>query len=167
MITRFDECFKIFPFFAAVDPSRWNICLKSVYLKMLEKSSAHMHTCMHTHTHTHIDVCKKKKKKTDLFLKHREVCTFQFSSVCHFTHKRSPLSVALLVFQFQGTTYAYDPCGRPFTTLPAKFSSSQADGLVCNVDVLLKLITERVSALWWTFLAGWILTGQTREITGF
>ncbi|KAL8582759.1 hypothetical protein ACOMHN_021871 [Nucella lapillus] len=45
-----------------------------------------------------------------------------------------------------GTTYSYDACGRPFTTLPAKFSSADADGLVCNLDVLFRLITDKLSA---------------------
>ncbi|KAK7114033.1 hypothetical protein V1264_000161 [Littorina saxatilis] len=45
-----------------------------------------------------------------------------------------------------GTSYSYDACGRPFTTLPAKFSSSASDDLVCNVDLIFRLITEKIAA---------------------
>ncbi|XP_076469815.1 L-fucose kinase-like [Babylonia areolata] len=55
------------------------------------------------------------------------------------------LEGANILILHHGTTYSYDACGRPFTTLPAKFSSSDADGLVCNLDILFKLITEKIS----------------------
>lgn len=55
------------------------------------------------------------------------------------------LKEAHILILHHGSMYLYDACGRPFTTLPAKFSSSQADGLVCNIDLLLKIITEKVA----------------------
>ena len=45
----------------------------------------------------------------------------------------------------QGRSYAYDSCGRALTTLPAKYKSPEYDGLVTMLDVLIKVITEKVS----------------------
>ncbi|KAK7460328.1 hypothetical protein BaRGS_00038916 [Batillaria attramentaria] len=46
---------------------------------------------------------------------------------------------------YTGREYSYDPCGRPFTTLPAKFTASKADGLVCTIDLLLRTMTEKIA----------------------
>ena len=53
--------------------------------------------------------------------------------------------VVSLFVLFKGRTYAYDACGRPFTTLPAKLTGQDPDGLTCMIDMLIKLITEKVS----------------------
>ena len=50
----------------------------------------------------------------------------------------------MLLIYFQGRSYAYDACGRGFTTLPAKYTSPEYDGLVTMLDIIIKLITEKV-----------------------
>lgn len=49
------------------------------------------------------------------------------------------------MFILQGCSYAYDPCGRPFTTMPIKMPGKESDGLVNMLDLLLKQITEKVN----------------------
>ena len=44
----------------------------------------------------------------------------------------------------QGRGYAYDGCGRPFTCLPAQFTGLDHEGLVCVLDLTIKLITDKV-----------------------
>ncbi|PVD20708.1 hypothetical protein C0Q70_18867 [Pomacea canaliculata] len=56
------------------------------------------------------------------------------------------LNDAFILILHHGRTYSYDSCGRAFTALPAKFKSSQADSLVCNIDLLLEILTQRISS---------------------
>lgn len=55
------------------------------------------------------------------------------------------LEDSYILILHNGRNYAYDPCGRPFTTLPVKLNGQHPDGLTCMIDVLVKLITEKIA----------------------
>ncbi|XP_045193477.2 L-fucose kinase-like [Mercenaria mercenaria] len=55
------------------------------------------------------------------------------------------LQDSYILILHNGRTYPYDPCGRPFTTLPVKLSGQDPDGLTCMIDMLIKLITEKIA----------------------
>ncbi|KAL3859604.1 hypothetical protein ACJMK2_009860 [Sinanodonta woodiana] len=44
-----------------------------------------------------------------------------------------------------GRTYLYDPCGRPFVTLPIKYKAPHCDGLLTVLDIYLKLVTDKIA----------------------
>lgn len=44
-----------------------------------------------------------------------------------------------------GRNYPYEPCGRAFITLPASLTSPEYDGMTCQLDLLLKNLTEKLA----------------------
>ncbi|XP_052231243.1 L-fucose kinase-like isoform X2 [Dreissena polymorpha] len=55
------------------------------------------------------------------------------------------LKDSYILILHNGRGYTYDSCGRPFTCVPAQFHTSDHDGLICMVDLLMKLITEKIA----------------------
>ncbi|XP_063440263.1 L-fucose kinase-like isoform X2 [Mytilus trossulus] len=44
-----------------------------------------------------------------------------------------------------GRPYPYDPCGRTFMVLPVSYTNPEYDGLITNVDLLIKNISEKLA----------------------
>ncbi|KAK3086211.1 hypothetical protein FSP39_015281 [Pinctada imbricata] len=44
-----------------------------------------------------------------------------------------------------GRSYPYDPCGRAFLTLPSSVVNPDYDGLICNLDILIRNISEKLA----------------------
>ncbi|CAC5396601.1 FUK [Mytilus coruscus] len=44
-----------------------------------------------------------------------------------------------------GRSYPYDPCGRTFMVLPVSYKNPEYDGLITNVDLLIKNISEKLA----------------------
>ncbi|KAL4234744.1 hypothetical protein ACF0H5_006386 [Mactra antiquata] len=57
----------------------------------------------------------------------------------------SVLQDSYILILHHGCSYAYDPCGRIFTTMPVKMADKDSDGLVFMLDLLLKMITEKIA----------------------
>ncbi|WAR12483.1 FCSK-like protein, partial [Mya arenaria] len=54
------------------------------------------------------------------------------------------LKDARILILHNGRGYAYDSCGRPFTSLPVKMCGLDHEGIVSMVDLTVKLITEKI-----------------------
>ncbi|XP_052816143.1 L-fucose kinase-like [Mya arenaria] len=54
------------------------------------------------------------------------------------------LKDACILILHNGRGYAYDSCGRPFTSLPVKMCGLDHEGIVSMVDLTVKLITETI-----------------------
>ncbi|XP_052816161.1 L-fucose kinase-like [Mya arenaria] len=54
------------------------------------------------------------------------------------------LKDARILILHNGRGYAYDSCGRPFTGLPVKMCGLDHEGIVSMVDLIVKLITEKI-----------------------
>ncbi|XP_041375931.1 L-fucose kinase-like [Gigantopelta aegis] len=52
---------------------------------------------------------------------------------------------AHILILHSGRSYPYDSCSRPFTTLPVQYSNAEYDGLVTSIDLLLKVISEKIA----------------------
>ncbi|XP_022341951.2 L-fucose kinase-like isoform X3 [Crassostrea virginica] len=55
------------------------------------------------------------------------------------------LEQSKILILHSGRQYPYDQCGRAFVTLPAAFVTPEYDGLICNIDILIKNITEKLA----------------------
>ncbi|KAJ8302778.1 hypothetical protein KUTeg_019174 [Tegillarca granosa] len=55
------------------------------------------------------------------------------------------LKDSYILILHNGRSYPYDSCGRAFITMPVKLSEPNYDGLICNVDLLMKNITEKLA----------------------
>ncbi|XP_056009006.1 L-fucose kinase-like isoform X1 [Ostrea edulis] len=55
------------------------------------------------------------------------------------------LEQSKILILHSGRQYPYDQCGRAFVTLPAEYVTPEYDGLICNIDILIKNITEKLA----------------------
>lgn len=55
------------------------------------------------------------------------------------------LQDSYILILHSGRSYPYDACGRTFMTLPVSYTSPEYDGLITNIDLLIKNITEKLA----------------------